>query len=253
MPIYWQRPGEGAGGGAAGGKGKEEEEEITLEKLGATLTQMQGTMKQMADRNQQLEGMFVSPDFLEYLDSKQRPKGRGNSRVAGAADTGAPAEGAEMTEEQLDALPPSRLLKVMLQAVKAVVDEKFETDVEPRLSKQELKEATEDVVTAAQKYEDFFQWRQQMLQVSKQHPTLLAEDLYLYAVRRAGKEPKLRQAGSEGEGGAPPKVTPPKKPARTETPGMPAGARKKDIQRKPGQSGFQQAFDQAFQESGLEE
>jgi len=241
MAIYFRQD-------AGGGGNPPETVEQKLEKLTATV-------QSLATRNQQLEGMFVSPEYLAFLNNGGQG-GRGNQ----SGDGGHPPAGSvrgktldQLSEEEIEALPKREVIRLAASAAAQSVA----AELGPRVDRQEVEAATRDVQTAAMKYEDFFNYRREMLQLSRTHPTLEAEDLYLMAIRHAGKEPKLRgraapkeesggTGGSEGRGGR----------TRSEAPGVPAGAQTHEIAtRKAGARGankFDSAFDAAWKASGLE-
>lgn len=235
-----------AGGGGGGGTPPETTEQ--------KLDKLVRVVESVSARNAQLEGMFVTPEYLAFLNNGGQPGGRpaaGTTRQEPPAATGRPLS--QMTDEEIEALPKREIIRLASVAAAQAVS----ADLGPRVDKQEVEAATRDVQAAAVKYEDFFTYRREMLQLSRAHPTLEAEDLYLMASRYAGKEPKPRGraalkaesaggTGSEAGGGR----------TRSEAPGVPAGARTQELStRKAGARGankFDTAFDAAWKASGLE-
>lgn len=116
--------------------------------------------------------------------------------------------------DELETMPREKFMGVILDKVKATFEEglkplrdDFKTDRENRLRES----VGEMVLKAQEKHKDFWSWKEEMAEMSKTHPSLTPEDLYvLVKSRDPDKSKQLDEKHKEEEV----KANPPPKPSK---------------------------------------
>lgn len=186
-----------------------------------------------------LNRLLADPDVSAVIRAKNSGKQVKISDAEPEATPEEPEEPAELRE-----LPEDDPQRKLVGTVLKLMDAKLAKVLSP-LSEQlanvqnvadavQRKDVTDAVASARQKYKDFDQFRDQILELSKTHEGLKVEDYYILAKHRAGK---LRQVETVTQSEKPSSL-----PRRVGKPGTAPAAQK----RPQGRAGFQEILRDAF-------
>lgn len=184
----------------------------------ADLDALREEIKGLKSKNGEYEKLLLDPGFLEYTATKAMGSlGRNGSGKGRQTDQGD-------DEIDIDSMTPKQLVEYMM----ARINGELERRITPVARGNELAAAQRQVEAAAAKYQDFWEYKDEMLTLAKRNPALTPEEAYHIAKGTVGKKPA--------------------KPApRTETPG--GGPRASRTPEKP--KGFNSAFEAAWKEAGF--
>lgn len=178
-----------------------------------------------ATKVKEYEGYLMSPEFLTFLQQ------------AGGAAGGAAGGKPQTEEEKRKAVDDYETkLKGMSEAdkVRYYMQEAYRQIAQPILQMLEDREAGVSIKAAAEEFKDFWDYKDEMINLSKVHKTLNAFQLYALARISSKPKPKAASAASAAAAGG----------------AAPGGVR--GAARVPPSKSFGAAFDEAFKVSGLE-
>ena len=89
-------------------------------------------------------------------------------------------------EPDYDQMTPKELVGHITQQVGRVIDDRLSKTLTPLQEDRRLEQATASITHAASKYPDFWDFKEQMIEVAERHPTLSAEQAYLLASGNKG-------------------------------------------------------------------
>jgi hypothetical protein len=179
------------------------EAEKQLARIEARLGGMDETKVKSAQAELERQ-LLADPEFRAVLDAKKR-----GQRVKVVPD-----EPDLPTPEQMDSLPTSKLVDVIVQKASAASAAKSDEKIQ-ELTRQvqflikhvqdgQGEKIEESVKQAREKHTDFDTYTQDMIKLSEKHTSLGTEDLYLLAKAKKsrGTPPKQSQVETERPGGA---------------------------------------------------
>ena len=185
---------------------KEEPKTVSLEEHGKLKQQTEDLKR----KNDEYEKLLLDPGYADYLANKGRKEPE-------------PKKSAEEEEAEWEGLSQ----KQVAEKITSMVVERVKETIGPLKEDIKVKEAMADIKEVSAKHPDFWDHKDEMFRIAKQHPTLGAEQVYQLATAGVSKKPA-------------------REPARSELPGnMPKGDR-------PAPKGFKGKFDQAWKDSGLD-
>lgn len=197
------------------------------------------------EQQQALNHVLSDPDVRAVIDAKRQGK-----KIKVAEDAGeAPAETPEPSvADDLPADDPMRetlsridkMLKTRIGAAVEPLSKRLE-GVESLASEVQKKDVSSQVAAAKAKYKDLDQFKTEMVELSRDNPTLGVEDLYILAKHRSGK---LRQAET---------ATFTEKPTQHTTKPAPKNKQTTSTPRPQGRKGFSQILSGALNELDLSE
>lgn len=203
------------GGGGAGGP------EAALAEAQAKIAALEKSASETTAKVKEYEGYIMSPEFLSFLQ-------QGGGGAGGKPETDEEKKKAvDDYETRLKGLSEADKVKYYLQ-------EAYRQIAQPILQMLEDRESAASVAAASGEFKDFWDYKDEMVNLSKVHKTLNA--FQLYALARVSSKPKvkLQPEGKVGAAGG----------------AAPGGAR--GASRVSPSKSFDSAFEEAFKASGLE-
>lgn len=161
-----------------------------------------GTATRVArlEANQQALQLLSDPDIAAVVRARQAGK---QVKVEEVNETPEPEPEVDITEGLAEDDPARQTLGKISKLINSKLSSK-DSEIEQLKSRVEQLQGVADAITARDvndqlkatmsKYKDFTQYRDSMVQLSKQHPGLKVEDLYVLAKSRAGKLKMVEQA-----------------------------------------------------------
>ncbi len=195
---------------------KEEPKEQQQAQTDDQAKEVQGKLDAANNRIAEYERLLLDPSYLEFVagrgqDGHQQVQRKVVQRAA---------------EEQVDLDSMSN--KELVDYILATMRGELRQTVEPVQKGVQFAEMQRQVNETSAKYPDFWDFRNDMVNLARNHPTLTAEDAYLIAKGKASKAPK--------------------KPAKPSEP--PVGGNQ--MKRKPAE-GFESKFLEAWRQAGMTE
>src|SRR5205807_4154692 len=150
-------------------------------------------VKGLKDRNAEYERLLLDPAYLEYIAGSG---GTGKGRREAARAVGRQAGD---DKNDFEAMSQKELVDYILQTVRGEVRQA----VVPVAQEAQFREMQSQVKEASGKYPDFWDYKEDMVKLAKQHPTLTAEQAYHLAKGAGTVKPKRPARPTEApRGGA---------------------------------------------------
>lgn len=148
----------------SGGQQQQAQAEPDLEKLRADLAAAQ-------NKNSEYERLLLDPAYLDFL--------------AGPRSATAPAQ-QQQQQVDFDSMTNKELVEYMYRTMQGEINR----NVVPLSQNQQLVETKNQVVAAAAKYQDFWDYKGDMVSLARANPALSAEDAYLLAKAKSSQRPR---------------------------------------------------------------
>lgn len=166
----------------------QEGEEKVQQQQEETTPQAVEDVEKLRNRLAEYERMLLDPDYLEYLATKGEKRLEEERREA-------PQKLADLDDE--------KKLEYLLGKVKEVVQQ----EIGSFRREMTLREVQRQIEEVAKRYPDFFEYKDEMVEIAKRHPTIGPEEAYLLAKSRKPKvAPKARVEPPVGGSGSRAKV-----------------------------------------------
>lgn len=151
---------------------------------------LQSQNEQLQRRLEILAQNMMSPDYIQYLESKRFSEYGGYQQPG---QTQSPNQPQTQTELQPDFDPDTasqrELVEYVTKKVSSLIDQKV-GEVDKQIKRQDYEsqyeKAQREVQEVMQKYPDFNHYRTDMVEVAKRNPNISAEEAYLLAKAKAG-------------------------------------------------------------------
>jgi hypothetical protein len=211
------------------------------------LNQKLSELGEKVGQNETLAKLVADPDIRRILEARQR----GEQVSVNVGDEPQQRQSTPDVEdpEDFDMLDNQELANYLMKKMDRVLEEKVNQSIqgisqkvqslEGYVQENETKSVKQQVAELREKYSDFDQYKDQMVELNRQNPNLTPEDLYFIAKKRSGHfdEPRPKESESEKPTQS---VTRPPKPDREEP--LPQG-----------KGGFDQMLGEALDDLDLSE
>lgn len=197
---------------------------------------------QLQKRLEILAQNMMSPDYVQYLESKRM------AEYGGYHQPDPHPQPEPEPEFDPDSASQKELVEYVTKKVANLVDQRV-GEVDKQIKRQEYEsqyeKAQREVQEVMQKYPDFNHYRMDMVEVAKKHPNVSAEEAYLLAKAKAGgrrpptprtfqKQPSTQQPRPNPQGGA-----------------RPGNVSTSTTKRKEDFSSYDDAIEEAMKKAGL--
>lgn len=173
---------------------------------------LQSQYDQLQRRMEILAQNIMSPDYVQYLESKRM------AEYGGYQQPKPQPQPEPEPEFDPDTASQRELVEYVTKKVANLIEQRV-GEVDKQVKRQEYEsqyeKAQREVQEAMRKYPDFNNYRMDMIEIAKRHPNISAEDAYLLAKAKAGgrrsptprtgqKQPPIQQPRPTPQGGARP-------------------------------------------------
>src|SRR5262245_17862072 len=188
----------------------EKEEPQTIDP--AEYESLKAVVEQLKGKNSEYERLLLDPSYIEFIASRGQPAARQVVQQQAASDG-----------VDLDSMTQKELAEYLVRTFEGMLNAR----VQPVTQEMQFTEMQRQVREVSGKYSDFWDFKDDMIKLARQNPTLSAEDTYHIAKGRGNEKPKV--------------------PTRRSEP--PTGGGGKTVRKAP--EGFEAKFAEAWAKSGL--
>ena len=173
---------------------------------------LQSQNDQLQKRLEILAQNMMSPDYVQYLESKRM------AEYGGYNQPGPQPKSEPEPDFDPDTASQRELVEYVTKKVANLIEQRV-GEVDKQVKRQEYEsqyeKAQREVQEAMRKYPDFGNYRLDMVEIAKRHPNISAEEAYLLAKAKSGgmrtptsrtsqKQPSTQQPRPTPQGGARP-------------------------------------------------
>lgn len=206
---------------------------------------LQAQNEQLQRRLEILAQNMMSPDYIQYLESKRLGEYGGYPQPN---QTQVPAPTQPETDFDPDTASQRELVEYVTKKVSSLIEQKV-GEVDKQIKRQDYEsqyeKAQREVQEAMKKYPDFNHYRTDMVEVAKRHPNISAEEAYLLAKAKAGSRrvPNPRTGQRQ--------VTPTQPKPSPQGGARPGNVSTSTTKRKEDFSNYDEAIEEAMKKAGL--
>lgn len=158
----------------------EPEGEATPDPRDEELSKAKAEAGELRRKNEEYEQLLTDPKYLEYLTASPLTPEDGKEKVEAVA---------AREDVDLESLSNKQLVDYIRRVMSEEIGKAVDREVKPLKQQTAVDRAVQQVREVAAKHDDYFDHRDQMMQLAKMHPSLHPEQLYVLAKANANKKP----------------------------------------------------------------